>query len=75
MAFGEQYDGQLILPALWQGLWIAFMQLSIMIGAAGSGPVQDRFGRRTVFVLGGVVSAIGTSADLVWPLSASTDYD
>ncbi|KAF9690981.1 hypothetical protein EKO04_011264 [Ascochyta lentis] len=61
VTFGEQYEGQLILPALWQGLWTAFIQLGIMIGAAGSAPVQDRFGRRTAFVLGGVISAIGTA--------------
>ncbi|KAJ8108536.1 hypothetical protein OPT61_g8106 [Boeremia exigua] len=61
MTFGEQYNGQLILPALWQGLWTAFIQLGIMIGAAGSAPFQDRFGRRMAFILGGVVSAIGTA--------------
>lgn len=64
MTFGEQYNGQLILPALWQGLWTAFIQLGIMIGAAGSGAFQDRFGRRMAFIMGGVVSAIGTFANL-----------
>ncbi|KAH7386037.1 general substrate transporter [Pyrenochaeta sp. MPI-SDFR-AT-0127] len=59
MTFGEQYNGRLILPALWQGLWTAFIQLGIMIGAAGSGAFQDRFGRRLAFGLGGLVSAIG----------------
>jgi SP family general alpha glucoside:H+ symporter-like MFS transporter len=63
MTFGEQYNGQLILPALWQGLWTAFIQLGIMIGAAGSAAVQDRFGRRMAFIMGGVVSAIGRMMD------------
>lgn len=62
MTFGEQYNGRLILPALWQGLWTAFIQLGMMMGAALSAPFQDRFGRRMAFVLGGIVSAIGTFA-------------
>lgn len=61
MTYGEQYKGQLVLPALWQGLWTAFVQLGIMIGAAGIGAFQDRFARRMAFVLGGVLSAIGKS--------------
>lgn len=59
MSFGERYNGRIILPALWQGLWTAFIQLGIMMGAATSGGFQDRFGRRWSFILGGVVSAVG----------------
>lgn len=66
MTFGEQYNGQLILPALWQGLWTAFIQVGIMIGAAGSAPFQDRFGRRMAFVLGGAISAVGMFIDHLW---------
>lgn len=61
MTFGEPFHGQTILPALWQGLWTAFIQLGIMMGAAGSGAFQDRFGRRMAFVLGGILTAIGTN--------------
>jgi SP family general alpha glucoside:H+ symporter-like MFS transporter len=41
MSFGEQYHGRLILPALWQRLWTAFIQLGIMFGAAANGSFQD----------------------------------
>ena len=34
-----------------------------MTGAAGSATFQDRFSRRMAFIMGGVVSAIGTFAD------------
>ncbi|PSN74207.1 general substrate transporter [Corynespora cassiicola Philippines] len=70
MTFGEQYNGRLILPALWQGLWTAFIQLGMMMGAALSAPFQDRFGRRMAFVLGGIVSAIGTALSYASPESS-----
>ncbi|KAH7130188.1 general substrate transporter [Dendryphion nanum] len=67
IAFGEPYNGQLILPALWQGLWTAFIQIGIMMGAALSGPFQDKFGRRHAFALGGIISALGTAMAFTSP--------
>ncbi|KAF2010390.1 general substrate transporter [Aaosphaeria arxii CBS 175.79] len=67
MSFGEQYKGQLILPALWQGLWTAFIQIGIMMGAAFNGPFQDKFGRRLAFALGGVATALGTAMAFTSP--------
>jgi MFS transporter, SP family, general alpha glucoside:H+ symporter len=61
MTYGEPFRGELILPALWQGLWTAFIQLGIIMGAAINGFFQDRFGRRMAFILGGVLTAIGIS--------------
>ncbi|CAK7233765.1 hypothetical protein SBRCBS47491_008722 [Sporothrix bragantina] len=57
--YGAEIDGYLSLPATWQALWTAFVQLGIMIGALSGGWIQDRFGRRLSFFLGGFVSAIG----------------
>ncbi|PKS08729.1 hypothetical protein jhhlp_004782 [Lomentospora prolificans] len=61
ITFGSLYGDGYILPALWQGLWQAFNALGIMIGAAGNGFLQDLFGRKIMFFVGGVISAIGTA--------------
>ncbi|KAH6643101.1 general substrate transporter [Boeremia exigua] len=71
VSYGEQYNGKLILPALWQGLWTAFIQLGIMMGAASGGVFQDRFGRRSAFGLGGILTAIGTALAYSSPEVAS----
>ncbi|OAL49793.1 general substrate transporter [Pyrenochaeta sp. DS3sAY3a] len=70
MTFGEPFHGQLILPALWQGLWTAFIQLGVMLGATASGAFQDKFGRRFAFGLGGIISAIGTAMAYTSPSPA-----
>lgn len=53
------FRGQLILPAVWQSLWTAFMSFGIMFGALCSGFLQDRFGRRCSYFVGGTATAIG----------------
>ncbi|KAG4442460.1 hypothetical protein IFR05_002062 [Cadophora sp. M221] len=60
ISYGELYNGQLILPAKWQSLWTAFVQFGIMLGAFCNGFIQDKFGRRVAYILGGVITAIGT---------------
>ncbi|KAH6711389.1 general substrate transporter [Leptodontidium sp. MPI-SDFR-AT-0119] len=60
ISYGELYNGQLILPAKWQSLWTAFVQFGIMLGAFSNGFIQDKFGRRVAYILGGVITAIGT---------------
>jgi len=59
MTYGEYFNGELILPALWQGLWTSFVQLGIMLGALINGVFQDKFGRKMSFIAGGVVSVLG----------------
>ncbi|KAK0384053.1 LOW QUALITY PROTEIN: hypothetical protein NLU13_8142 [Sarocladium strictum] len=50
--FAEPFGTTYIIPALWQGLWTAFNQLGVMIGALLNGFLQDRFGRRPMVFLG-----------------------
>ena len=57
--FGSPFGQNMILPALWQGLWQAFAAMGIMVGAFGNGMMQDMFGRKIMFAVGGSVSAIG----------------
>ncbi|EEY19513.1 maltose permease MAL61 [Verticillium alfalfae VaMs.102] len=61
MTFGSPFGDQMILPALWQGLWQGFNAIGIMIGAASNGVVMDRFGRKIMFAVGGLVSSVGTA--------------
>ncbi|KAI8411408.1 hypothetical protein FOFC_08002 [Fusarium oxysporum] len=55
--FGSPYGEIMILPALWQGLWQAFNSLGIMVGATCNGALQDRFGRKYMFAVAGIVAA------------------
>ncbi len=59
MSFGSPFGQELILPALWQGLWQAFAAMGIMVGALGNGMLQDMFGRKIMFAVGGSISAVG----------------
>jgi len=65
MYYGSPFGNSLILPALWQGLWAATAALGIMIGAVSNGFLQDMFGRRCMFAVGGLVSAVGTAVAYV----------
>ncbi|KAH7126513.1 maltose permease MAL61 [Dactylonectria estremocensis] len=59
VTFGQPSGESFILPAMWLGLWNAFVQIGIMAGAAANSVFIDKFGRRLGFILGGV---IGTAA-------------
>ncbi|KXJ85381.1 general substrate transporter [Microdochium bolleyi] len=60
MFYGSPFGDQLILPALWQGLWTATAALGIMVGAVVNGLLQDLAGRKWMFSAGGLVSCVGT---------------
>ena len=57
--FGQYTDGSYIIPAYWQSLWNAVTQLTVMVGAAMTGFLADRLGRRVVFFVGGAISMAG----------------
>ncbi|KAI7769623.1 hypothetical protein LZL87_003113 [Fusarium oxysporum] len=65
ITFGSPFGETFILPALWQGLWQAFSAMGIMAGAASNGFLQDRFGRKIMFGVGGLISAVGTAVTFV----------
>ncbi|KAL3448012.1 general substrate transporter [Aspergillus insuetus] len=67
MSFGSYYGEALILPALWQGLWQAMNSLGIMMGATANGTLQDQFGRRLMFFVGGIIAAVGGALEFVSP--------
>ncbi|KAL2851271.1 general substrate transporter [Aspergillus pseudodeflectus] len=63
--FGSPFGDSFILPALWQGLWQGLNAFGIMCGAASNGVLQDKFGRKVMFFVGGAISAIGTAITFV----------
>ncbi|KAG5743752.1 hypothetical protein H9Q70_013536 [Fusarium xylarioides] len=65
ITFGSHFGETFILPALWQGIWQAFSTMGIMAGAASNGFLQDRFGRKIMFGVGGLISAVGTAITFV----------
>ncbi|CRG91032.1 General alpha-glucoside permease [Talaromyces islandicus] len=59
MVFGDTIGGKLFVPSLWLSLWNAMTAAGIVLGAITNGYVQDRFGRRLSFTLGGVIATVG----------------
>ncbi|KAL2851064.1 general substrate transporter [Aspergillus pseudoustus] len=59
MVFGDMIGGKLFIPSLWLALWNAMTAVGIMVGAVTNGYVQDRFGRRWSFSLGGAIATVG----------------
>lgn len=56
-------------PAYWLSLWNSMVQVGVMVGAAFSGPVSDKFGRRATFGIGGILAALATALCYVADLS------
>ncbi|KAJ6071018.1 general substrate transporter [Penicillium canescens] len=67
MYYGSYFGETLILPAMWQGLWSAMNSLGIMVGASTNGFFQDKFGRRPMYFVGGVIAAIGGALEYASP--------
>lgn len=44
-----------MLPSLWIALWNALTQAGAMIGAAATGPLLDRLGRRVAMMIGAII--------------------
>ncbi|KAF2728821.1 MFS general substrate transporter [Polyplosphaeria fusca] len=59
--FGVLYDGEWIIPSLWLSLWMAFGPLGQALGAIATGWLQDRFGRRLMLLIGGIVMNISVA--------------
>ncbi|KAH6900230.1 general substrate transporter [Thelonectria olida] len=57
--YGEVYDGELIIPAMWLSLWLAATPLGMAFGSLFGGWFQDRVGRRMSLLSGSTISAIG----------------
>jgi len=68
MMFGEPFHDAFIIPAHWQSLWNALFNVTTMVGSFGAGYVQDRLGRRSVFLL----TIIFATAGIAINFTAST---
>ncbi|KAH7417853.1 general substrate transporter [Cadophora sp. MPI-SDFR-AT-0126] len=60
-SFGTLVGAKYIIPSMWLALWNSMIQVGAMAGALVSGGISDRFGRRTTFVFGAIVTAIATA--------------
>ncbi|KAJ3540813.1 hypothetical protein NM208_g4893 [Fusarium decemcellulare] len=59
MKFSSMINGQLIIPAYWQSLWNATYNIMQLFGSLAAGFVQDKLGRRAVFLCGIIIVSCG----------------
>jgi SP family general alpha glucoside:H+ symporter-like MFS transporter len=55
----------MIIPAHWQSLWSAMFNATTMLGCFISGHMQDRLGRRSVFLAAAVIATAGIAVNFV----------
>jgi SP family general alpha glucoside:H+ symporter-like MFS transporter len=65
LTFASEINGQLLIPAYWQSLWNAMFNVMTIIGSIAAGPIQDRFGRRAIFLAIIVVSSAGIAVSFI----------
>ncbi|PHH64444.1 hypothetical protein CDD81_4519 [Ophiocordyceps australis] len=63
--FGQQLNGEWILPSLWLGLWTFASPGASIFGALAAGWFQDTRGRRASLALGSLLSAVGVGVSFV----------
>lgn len=59
--YGEMYEGELIIPALWLSLWLASIPLGMAFGSIFAGFLQDRIGRKLTLTTASLISAVGVA--------------
>jgi hypothetical protein len=59
MTFAQEINGALVIPAYWQSAWNAMYNVMNIFGSISAGLIQDRFGRRMVFLLAIVFASAG----------------
>ncbi|KAF2112652.1 major facilitator superfamily domain-containing protein [Lophiotrema nucula] len=59
--FGEQLNGQWILPSSWLALWNVSSPIGAMIGSLAGGWFQDRVGRRMALGISSFLSAVAVA--------------
>ena len=65
MRFASDVGGQLIIPAHWQSLWSSMYNVATMLGAVFAGFLQDRLGRRSVFLASIVIASAGIALSFI----------
>ncbi|KAH6950958.1 general substrate transporter [Fusarium avenaceum] len=65
MRFSVNVNGELIIPAYWQSLWSSLYNVTTMLGSVSAGYLQDRFGRRSVFLASSIIAAAGIALTFV----------
>jgi MFS family permease len=60
ISFGTLVGKSYIIPSMWLALWNSMIQVGAMAGALMTGAIADRFGRKSTFVGGAFIAAIGT---------------
>lgn len=57
--FGYEYQGQLLIGAVWNALWGAMTSLGLLIGGIACGYISDWRGRRLALTIGCCLSILG----------------
>lgn len=65
MRFSVIVNGEPIIPAYWQSLWSAMYNVATMLGSVSAGFLQDRLGRRSVFLASATIAAAGIALTFV----------
>ncbi|KAJ5753428.1 uncharacterized protein N7511_007581 [Penicillium nucicola] len=63
LAFGYEYQDELLISATWNALWTAMTSLGMLIGSIICGWISDRGGRRLGFAIGSAVSLLGVGLE------------
>ncbi|RAO65093.1 uncharacterized protein BHQ10_001105 [Talaromyces amestolkiae] len=65
LVFGYEYEGELIVGAIWNSLWGAMTSLGMVVGGVTSGFVADLWGRRAAILAGAILSAVGVAVEYI----------
>ncbi|KAL3470884.1 general substrate transporter [Aspergillus californicus] len=63
--FADNVDGELIIPAYWQSLWNAMFNVAQLFGSLSAGFIQDKLGRRAVYLIAIVIVSCGIATAFV----------
>lgn len=61
LKFGQEFDGQYIIPSMWLSLWNVSSCIGLLFGSIIGGWYQDRAGRRLTLAVGSFLSTIAVA--------------
>ncbi|RHZ52832.1 uncharacterized protein CDV56_105023 [Aspergillus thermomutatus] len=65
MVFGYGYQGQLLIDATWNALWVAMTSVGMIFGGVVCGTFSDLWGRKAGMLLGSILSTISMAVQYI----------